>query len=144
MSIYGFQSPSYPAGAKLAVEDTRWRKIDSHQIPDVKGYIDIRMNFLVENIFIERSSPGATVPPRITFDIQNDTAYSYYEGRFALLLLSGGTVEGVMPLSIKDFRAGQNFPVDVRPVFDISGVDDIEVIPVMDVFDSSEFLPVPK
>ena len=144
LTLYGFQSASYPAGAKLVVEDTRWRKIDAHVIPDIKGYMATRNNFGVENVVIEHNPAGGPVPPRITFDIQNNTAYSYYEGRFTLALLSGGTVEAIVPLSIKGFRAGQSFPLDIRPAFDISGVDDIEVFPLMDVFDNSEFLPALK
>jgi len=144
LTVYGFSSASYPAGAKLQIQDTRWRKINPHVIPDVKGYSMARDNFLVENVTIEHNLAGSVVPPRITFDIQNNTAYSYYEGRFTVLLLSGGSVEAIVPLSIKDFRAGQNFPLDIRPVFDISSIDDIEVIPLMDVFDSSEFLPALK
>lgn len=144
LTIFGFQSNSYPAGARLSIIETRWQKINVHQISDVKGYMDIRLNFLLDNVSIEHNAAGGPVPPRITFDIQNNTAYSYYEGRFAVLLLGGGTVNAVVPLSIKDFRAGQNFPVDLRPAFDIGGIDDIEVLPLMDVFDSSEFLPALK
>ncbi len=144
LTVFGFPSASYPAGAKLQIQDTRWRKIDPHLIPDVKGYSMTRDNFLVDNVVIEHNLAGSVVPPRITFDIQNNTAYSYYEGRFTVLLLSGGSVEAIVPLSIKDFRAGQNFPLDIRPVFDISSIDDIEVIPLMDVFDNSEFLPALK
>lgn len=144
LTIYGLQSNSYPAGARLVVEDTRWRKINPHQIPDVKNYMDLRLNFTIDNVMVEHNAAGGPVPPRITFDIRNNTAYSYYEGRFALLLRSGGDIGGVIPLSIKDFRAGENFPVDVRPVFDIGGIDDIEVVPLMDAFDSNEFLPVLK
>ncbi len=144
LTVYGFQSAAYPAGARLVVEDTRWRKIDPHMIADVNGYMATRSNFVIENVAIEHNPVGGPVPPRITFDIQNNTAYSYYEGRFTLTLLGGGTVQAVVPLTLKGFRAGQNFPVDIRPPFDISSIDDIEVIPLMDVFDSSEFLPALK
>jgi len=144
LAILGFQSDAYPVGARLVMEETRWRKIDPHGIPDTTAYIAARMNFPLANVTIERSPLGAPLPPRVTFDIKNDTAYSYYEGRFMVLLLSGGSVEGAVPLSIKEFRAGQTFPVDIRPAFDISGIDDIEVLPLMDVFDQNEFLPALK
>lgn len=144
LTVFGFQSANYPVAAKLVVEDTRWRKINAHQIADIKGYMATRSNFVIDAVSIEHNVAGGPVPPRITFDIQNNTAYSYYEGRFTLALLSGGTVEAIIPLSIKNFRAGENFPLDIRPAFDISGIDDIEVIPLMDVFDSSEFLPALK
>ncbi len=142
LTLYGFESQIYPAGARLVIEDTRWRRIDPHVISNVESYIGSRLNFLVENIFIEKNGIGGPVPSRITFDIKNDTAYSYYEARFALVLLSGNSIEGVIPVSIKDFRSAQTFPVDIRPVFDIVGIDDIELIPVMDIFDQTEFLPV--
>lgn len=141
LTIYGFESQIYPAGARLVIEDTRWRRIDPHVISSVESYVGTRLNFLVENVLIERNSIGGALPPRVTFDIKNDTAYSYYEARFALVLLSGGSIEGVIPVSIKNFRLGQTFPVDIRPVFDIGGIDDIELIPLMDVFDPNEFLP---
>lgn len=144
LTVFGFQSNAYPATARLQIEETKWRKINSHQIADVKSYMDIRLNFSIDNLQIEHNAAGGPVPPRITFDIQNNSAYSYYEGRFALLLLSSGNVAGIQPLLIKDFRAGQTFPVDVRPAFDIGGIDDIEVVPLMEVFDSNEFLPVQK
>ena len=144
LAVFGFTSEAYPVGARLVLEDTRWRKIDPHFIPNTTAYVADRFQFTLENVSIERNSPGGLVPPRIIFDIENDTAYSYYEGRFTVLLLSGGSVEGAIPLSIKDFRAGQKFPVDIRPAFDISGIDDIEVLPLMDVFDPSEFLPALK
>ena len=144
LTVYGFQSANYPVGAKLVIEDTRWRKINPHSIADIKGYMATRSNFGIGALSIEHNVAGAAVPPRITFDIQNNTAYSYYEGRFALTLLGGGSVQAVIPLSIKNFRAGENFPLDIRPAFDISGIDDIEVIPLMDVFDSNEFLPALK
>lgn len=141
LAIYGFKSDIYPVGAKLIVEEMRWRRIDPHVVPDTQNYILARTNFIVDNLIIERNPIDGALPPRITFDIKNNTAYSYYEGRFALLLLGGGVLEGVMPLTIKEFRAGQNFPVDIRPVFSLTGIDDVEVIPLMDVFDQNEFLP---
>jgi hypothetical protein len=49
-----------------------------------------------------------------------------------------------VPLSLKNFRAGDAVPVDIRPSFNISMVDDVEVIPLMDVFDNSEYLDVGK
>jgi len=144
LAIFGFESDAYPVGAQLVIEDSRWRKIDPHVISDTTAYVAARMNFFLDNVSIERNPLGGPVPPRVAFDIKNDTAYSYYEGRFTVLLLSGGSVEGAIPLSIKNFRAGENFPVDIRPVFDISGIDDIEVLPLMDVFDPNEFLPAFK
>ncbi len=144
LTIYGFKSDIYPVGSRLVVEEMRWRRVDPHVVPDTQSYVVARTNFLVDNLIIERNPIGGALPPRITFDIKNDTAYSYYEGRFALVLLGGGSIEGVIPLTIKEFRAGQNFPVDIRPAFSIAGIDDVEVIPLMDVFDPNEFLPAFK
>ncbi len=144
LTVFGFQSNNYPVGARLVIEDTRWRKINPHSIADIKGYMAARSNFIVEAVSIEHNLATGAVPPRITFDIENNTAYSYYEGRFVLTLLGGGNVQAIIPLSIKNFRAGERFPLDIRPAFDISGIDDIEVIPLMDVFDSNEFLPALK
>lgn len=144
LGFYGFESSIYPSGARLVVENTEWQKIDAHVIPDSAAYINPRLDFQVENLNFERQSQTEGVPPRITFDIINQSAYSYYEGRFAVLMISGSGVENIMPLSIKEFRAGNVYPIDLRPAFDISGVSDIELVPLMNVFDQNEFLSVLK
>lgn len=144
LGLYGFESGVYPSGVRLVVENTDWQKIDAHVIPDIEAYINPRLDFQVENLNFERQSMTEGIPPRITFDIINQSAYSYYEGRFAVLMISGSGVENILPLSLKNFRSGDVFPIDLRPPFDISGVSDIELVPLMNVFDPNEFLSVLK
>lgn len=132
IAIFGVPLASPPSSVRLEFTDENYRRINPHRIFDVAGHMSERLRFRTEHIQFSDS--------RLTFDLANDSAYSYWQPVFYIELLSGGQTAGISFLTIDRFRAGEIRSVDLRLFGDIRGISDIRLSQVLNVFDPSVYM----
>ena len=137
VAVFCHKADAYPAGAELMIESVRWQRANPHIIPDVESYLSERLNFPITDVLF---SSGDSVP-RLTFDITNATAYSYWQPVFYVALQSGGVPQGFIYVSLDQFRAGEKRSVDLRLFSPGAAGSAIRLIPAFSVFDPSAYMP---
>ncbi|MBD3311091.1 MAG: hypothetical protein GF349_01160 [Candidatus Magasanikbacteria bacterium] len=139
--VFAHEESSYPTRARLVIENIEWRSIDAHMVPNVSDYINQRFIFITDNFEFTRAGGSLDLPASsIKFDLTNDTAYSYWEAEFYVELLNSGNRTGVLYLAVPEFRAGETRTIDLRSFSEGIDVDAILLNPIINVFDSSEYI----
>ncbi|PIR74278.1 MAG: hypothetical protein COU35_03225 [Candidatus Magasanikbacteria bacterium CG10_big_fil_rev_8_21_14_0_10_47_10] len=138
--LLGFENESFPARAQLVVDDIVWERLDTHVIADPASFREERLAFEPENLAFTQSQDG--IGSTLTFDLTNNSVYSYWQADFLVLLYRGNDVVGVVHMSEPTFRGGERRSVDYRLYQDVGGVSRIELIPLINIFDSHSYLPV--
>ncbi|HOX60495.1 MAG TPA: hypothetical protein PLV72_00620 [Candidatus Magasanikbacteria bacterium] len=134
---------AYPSIVDLKIINVSWKKVNAHLVPDVTAFGGVHANFLVEDFaFTQAGTVSESPTNRIQFILHNNSPYSYWEGRFYVELLSGGTPVGVFYVSVNNFRANERRVIDVRSLSNGLYGDDVRVVPLMNIFDPSEYMAV--
>ncbi len=130
--VFGHEAAQFPSSARFVVEEKRFRRVDPHDIPNVAGFIEERLAFNVSNITI---SSG-----HVSFDVLNNSAYSYWQAVFYVQLVSGDTIVGLLYLPLDQFRSGEKRSRDIRLFSDGENIRTIQLSPIINVFDQSVFM----
>jgi hypothetical protein len=141
--VYGHETLSYPAQAQLIIDEIRWQRINPHVVFDPSSYMAERLRFRVSDFeFIRPGGEEPTLTNALSFGLHNESVYSYWDASFHVLLKRGEAIVGVIPLSETQFRAGESRDVDIFTFAELTQVDSIEVLPTINVFDTSAFISV--
>lgn len=141
IALFGVEIPSTPTNVRLSLISEKYRRIDSHLIPNARAFAEERIKFRGDRVqFFERFLGDGASVPRVTFDLSNDSAYSYWQPAFYIELLSGGNTIGAASLILDRFLSGEKRAIDLRLFGDVRGVTDIRLSPVVNVFDPSVYM----
>lgn len=134
VAVFGYKTAAYPQGAQFIIDEIAWRRLNPHTLSDVASYQAERVQFVVDNF--------AFKPPEaiLTFDLANQSAYSYWRPVFYVDLLNGFQRVGLIPVSADQFRAGTKRTIDVRYFGDQLTVTEIRLHPVVDIYDESIYM----
>lgn len=127
--------------SRLVVETVNWQRLSYKQFADPAQYLLPRTDFSIDSFTY--TTPGANsvlFVPQITFDLYNDTAYSFHEARFYVELLSGSQVIYVLPLQIDQFIAGSKRVIDLRPTGLQDSVQSVRLVPAMNLFSQEPYI----
>jgi len=138
---FGQKVDGYPTNARLVIENVEWRSVDAHAVANVGEHIDQRLQFYADNFVFTRAGGAMGLPSnRIEFDLYNDSAYSYWEPQFYIELLDDAYPVGILFLTVDQFISGEARAIDLRTLAENLTVDDVRIIPVINVFDSGEYI----
>lgn len=138
VAALGQDLESYPGNPTLKIEKVSYERINEHSIPDIADYLKQRVNFVGENLEFTPPQEGVQAS-RLKFDIVNNTVFEYWEPFFYGELLSGGEPAGLLSLTVPDFKPGERRTIEINTFLDVGSVDDIRLIPMVDIFDSSVY-----
>ncbi len=136
----GLEAAKRPSNVSLVIDRTRWERINSHVVADVPAYVADRLDFMTTDTQIGADAEDGT--SKLTFMVKNDTVYDYWNATFVVELRRGNAIVGVFPLTVPLFKAQEERAIDLRPFVNLDRVTNIRLVPVMDVFDSSIYMPV--
>ncbi len=137
----GFTSDYFPSGARLVIKNIKWYHLDRHIYPDISGYTAERNLWLVENFEFSPISRISGSPANfIEFDLTNNSAYGFWEANFYVELLDQGSRVGILYLPEAEFTSRETRHVDLRSYIDGLYVTEIRVHPLINIFDSREYL----
>jgi hypothetical protein len=137
---FGHATTQFPRNIQFVVDNVSWRRINPHSMPDVAGFIAERRQFTASDFDFKRAAGSSSAIPEIGFSVKNSSAYSYWRPVFYVELLNNRVPVGVLFLSIPEFMAGQTRDISLRYFGDSLSVTDIQLSPIVDVFDSDVFI----
>ncbi|MBT3538811.1 hypothetical protein HOF40_04475 [Candidatus Parcubacteria bacterium] len=143
VAVYGHDLTRTPTNVSFRLVDTKWKRIDPHEIYYPFQHIEQRLQFTVDNVkFTPANRSQGTGSHLISFDVSNDSLFSYWEGTFNVIYKNGGQVVAFSPLQIEQFLSGQKRSVERASFMDRLEVDSIEIEPLINVFDLGAYMPL--
>ncbi len=130
-----------PTNANLRLLGLRWHRIDPHTIPDFSAWKTERLNLVVADAAFSGVLGGEKTLGRSTFSVANQSAFGYWSVPLAILLKRGSAIVGVSTTSLEQLEAGETRRVSLTWFESIPGVGEIEVVPLLNLFDASNYLP---
>ena len=141
IAVFGYGSEQFPSGARLVVDNIKWRNVNAHRVADPEQYLSERLSFDFDNFSFQRpnSADGISVQS-LSFDLSNNSAYGFWSPVFYVVLKNGRQTVGMIYLLEDKFKAGETRKIDLRYFGETLSVSGIEVFPVVNIFDDSVFL----
>lgn len=140
-AILGVENSGITQGAEFVLDDIKWRKIDPHKIRYIDNYSNARLNFSVNNFSFSEGEDDT--PANVSFQIKNNTAYSYWDGRFIVKMFQGNSLVAVREVSIEKFRTGEEREVGLTFSQNVN-ITRVELNPKINIFDQNEFMGPPS
>jgi hypothetical protein len=139
LASYGLEASATPRNVTLDITNIVWHRVDKHLTGDYDAWIADRLNFLIEDAAFERLDLDGKTIGRITFTVENDSAFSYYEPAFTIVLTRGPQVVGVTSTTLSKLDAGESAEVVVNWFGTVPAVNKVEVLPDINPFDISVY-----
>ncbi len=142
----GQKNTSVLTSTSLQVVDISWTRIDPHVVADIPNFIKSHATFDITGAtftpqgVISAGAVDTNPGNQITFSISNRTAFNFYEVPLQILLMRGGNVIGFEYITVKDFKTFETRQIDLRNYVTGMTVDDIQIIPTVDVFDNNVYV----
>ncbi len=130
----------FPSSAKIFIEEVSWEHIDTHKVPYVDSYLADRLTFTTSDLEFVYAGEGGIDTHQIKFKVTNDTLFGYWNPKFYVDLLDGGQRVGTLFFTLDQFGAGETQVVDLRSFAEDIYVSEINLHPLIDIFDQSEFV----
>lgn len=138
----GIDSEDRPSSVSVAVEDILWTRVDRHVAPDVLAWVAKHNDFTISApVYIPDIHLGGTKIGGTSFTVTNTTPYSYWAAQFVVTLERAGTVVGISRATMTELEAGEARDVEVRWYGDEPTSATATVIPVINYFDPSSYMP---
>ncbi|MFB6225993.1 MAG: hypothetical protein ABEJ02_01435 [Candidatus Paceibacteria bacterium] len=140
-AIFGVENSSVTQGAEFVLDNIKWKNIDPHKIRNIDNYSNARLNFSVNNFSFSQGDEDT--PANVSFGVKNDTAYSYWDGRFIVKLFQGNSLVAAREISIDKFRTGEERSVNLTFSQNVN-ITRVELNPKINIFDQDEFMGPPS
>lgn len=132
---------SRPSNVKLRIPDLRWHRIDPHAVADFDLWKSERLDLLVENAEFTSIGGGSDdTIGRSTFSVTNKSAFSYWSVPLTIMLKRGSSVIGVNTTMLEQLEAGEQAEIELSWFQPLPTVNEIEVIPTLNIFDGSVYM----
>lgn len=127
---------------RLDILSIRWQRIDAHTIADPIAFIAARLQTAVRDVESTSADSTLGMPSTVSFTLSNESAYGYWEAAYIALLYSGNELIAVRSILIDRFAPGDEARIEFNFGSDRLGITDVEVIPLINVFDPEVYLPI--
>lgn len=118
--------------ASLQISDIKWHRIDHHTISDYPTWKEDRLRFEIKDAVFSKEAGT-------TFTVLNDTAFSYFDPVFYVVLKRGAAVVGVSRATVASINAGESQEVSLQWFGTLPSVSSVEVIPDINIFDLDSY-----
>jgi hypothetical protein len=138
----GLEAPGGLRAPRYEMRDLSWHKVDRHQIADYKKFFAERQRFDIQNITFssETSADNTETVSRVSFDVTNRSAWSYWSVKFVVNLYRGTTLAGVNTVELEQFETGETRRVVLIWVQDLQAISKVEVIPQVNILEPSSYM----
>lgn len=134
---------SVPKSAKLVLSDLVWTRVNHHAITDYASWQDDRLSFPVTSVAYDPAFKidTATVG-RTSFTIKNASSFGYWSPSFTVVLLRNEKVVGVTTTTVPEFASGETQNVIVNWFGTPPQSNATLILPNIDIFDPSVYMPL--
>lgn len=139
---FGLESSVSPGAPVFILENVSWQRISNHDVPDTKLWQEDHLRFLVSDFeFIRTESSEGAAAHIIKFKITNNTPYSYVAPQFYVGLFLQQSLVGVFPVTVNKFKSLETRIIDLRSFVPNLQVSDIQIFPLINIYDPEVYLP---
>lgn len=133
-------SQSSVRDAQFELTNVRWHRVDHHVIPDYVMWQGDRLRLTITDaVFSKETGFESDVFGRTTFTVHNNTAYSYFDPEFLVLLKRGQAVVGVNRATFASLGVGEKQEISLNWFGTLPAVTSVEVIPDIHLFDEDVY-----
>lgn len=128
---------------QLDVQSITWQRIP---LPYVKGNYDAYAAQRLDFAFSESPeyvSLGDGVG-KTDFTITNNSGYGFWNVQVFVTLLRQGIPLAVTKVDVRELKPNEERPVSLQWYENVSGVDQVEITPYVDILDPGSFLPTTR
>lgn len=140
VAAFGVESKSFPAGMSFVLDKVKWSSVDKHKIPNPINYLDERDNFVVDNLLITEPTLTGGQITSLSFDLINQSPYSFKESVFFVELLNGSQTVGYIYLYFDRFVSLQTENVKLNYFNETTDFNNIRIIPAINYFDDNIYI----
>ncbi len=140
LTAQGHQHRVFPSRSRLVILDTTWKRVSSPAIPDPVAFAEERLQFVAKDLGFIRANLSDSPGDRVSFTVENNSLYSFWEADFVAVFFNRGSVAAIRPLRIEQFLAESEQEVSFTLLNFGETITDVEVVPVMNLFDSDLYL----
>lgn len=121
---------------QLELTDMRWHRLDHHTISDYPAWQEDRLRLIITDAtFSKETGFESDVFGRTTFTVYNNTAFSYFDPSFFVLLKRGAAVVGVSRATVASLEVGERQEISLNWFGTLPAATSVEVIPDIHLFD---------
>lgn len=140
LAILGVESDSTPRGLEINLHNFEWHRVDRQAVGEYEEWKEDHLDFIIEDAtFTSDIEVDGERIGRSSFTVTNNTAYSYFEPTFYILLQRGGSVVGVNRAVVSGLEPGEERQVRVNWFGTLPAVTQVEVIPAINIFDEDAY-----
>lgn len=142
LDILGEKRDDAPVAAEVNVINEKWSRLNAHDYPEVAGFLKERQNFTIsDGVFSPAGGSDADVSAnQITFLLRNDSAYNFWSVPVQVALWRGGSLVGLEEVPVDQLKTGELRRIDLRNYVKGLLVDEVQVLPSVDVFDPAVYM----
>jgi len=141
--VLGHEEATRPRNIHFTLHDVTWKRINPHEVFDPEKFMNQRLQFDVGSFnFVPADHARGIVSHIISFEITNNSLYSYWDPSFCVLFMDRGQIVGVDKIIIEQFRAGEVREIEINSTLDQLRVTEVKVIPIINLFDKTVYIPL--
>ncbi len=114
--------------AQIEFSNVRWHRLDHHEISDYVTWQEDRLRLIITDATFSKEAGS-------TFTVYNNTAYSYFDPEFLVLLKRGAAVVGVSRATVASLGVGERQEISLNWFGTLPAASSVEVIPDIHLFD---------
>lgn len=134
---------SAPSNAQVEITDLVWHRVDKHLTGPYQAFADDRLAIEITNrLFSTDLQVDGEPLGRVSFLVENRTAFSYYDLTLTIILRRGTSIVGVNRTTLSSLDAGQNQEVAVNWFGPLPSASEVQVIPEVNIFDLASYKPL--
>lgn len=136
----GITKNGYPTNPSIRIISTAWQRISPHTIFDVPSFMAERLAIETKAVSYTSANSLSAPTDQLQFTLFNNSAYSYYQVNGYVLVYNANGIVGIRPLSIDRFMSLEERAFDLRFLYSLNGVTEIEFLPLVNIFDPNSFI----
>jgi hypothetical protein len=138
---FGLKSTNSPGSPVLVFDKISWQRISNQTINDPVAWQNEHLNFAVENFeFVRTESTEGASAHIIKFNLVNNSPYGYSSPQFYAGLFLQGSLVGIFPLTVQDFKSLEKRPIDLRSFVTTLQANEVKIFPLINIYDPAVYI----
>ncbi len=137
LTALGQEAGKKPIKVQFVFSDIKWQRVDSRkEVPDILS----KMSIKEINLNYVMAEDRNLVIPKISFEIKNQSIYSFWQVNFIIILYQDSNIVGVNTLLAKQWKSNEQREMELMWP-NIPSHTQIAVVPEINPFDQEIFMP---
>jgi hypothetical protein len=138
---FGLKSSAAPGAPEFILENISWERISNLTVPNVKQWQDDHLHFSISDFeFTRAESTEGAGGHIVKFKLTNNSPYDYATPKFYVALYFQQSLVGVFPITVQRFKSLETRNIDLRSFVSNLQVSDIEVFPLINIYDPDVYV----